>query len=87
MKSLREINGRIKSMLDTCERPLAGEPTQHQAQDYEDAEGDEGSIENRLLVVKHAVYDQSVQVERLDERLIECMTVGFTELQNLSTDQ
>lgn len=75
-------------MSDTHVRGrLQGLPAQHQAQDYEDAEDDEGSIEDCLLTVEHVVYDQSIQIKQLEECMIECMIAGFTELQNLSMGQ
>lgn len=73
----QKIDDRTKGMSDTHVRGrLQGEPVQVQ-------EDDEESIANRLLAVEHAVYDQSVQIEQLEE----WMTTGFTDICNHSTDQ
>ena len=45
-------------------------------------ENDDDSIENRLLAVEHAVYDQSLQIEQLEDKV----TIGFVDLRNLLND-
>lgn len=66
-------------MLDTHVR---GRIQGEQAPVQDDGD-DEDSIENCLLVVEHAVFDQSVQMEQLEE----WMTAGFIEIRNHSMKQ
>ena len=40
------------------------------------------SIENRLLAIEHVVFDQSVQIEQLEERV----AIGFSNLHNQLTE-
>ena len=39
-----------------------------QAPDEADDDAEADSIENRLLAVEHAVFDQSIQIEQWDDR-------------------
>ena len=41
-------------------------------------EKDDNSIANRLLAVEHAIYDQSLQIEQLKDKV----TTGFADLRN-----
>ena len=70
----QKIDRRTRSMSDThVYNRVQGESASVQAN-----EDDEDSIENRLLVVKHAVYDQSLQIEQLEN----IVTSGFADLRN-----
>lgn len=58
---------------------MQGELAHAQARDEEDG----NSIENRLLLVERSVYDQSIQVELLEDR----MTADFNDMRNSTTRQ
>lgn len=73
------IDGRTKAMSDThVARHLQRGQAPNEADD--DAEAD--SIENRLLAIENAVFDQSIQIEQLDER----MATGFSDIRNQLTE-
>ena len=71
----QKINGRTKAIPDThVNRRLQGGQTPVQVDDAE-----ANSIENHLLAIEHAVFDQSIQSEQLDERVA---SVFFTFMIN-----
>lgn len=66
------------NMFETHTRGhIQGENIQAQATEVEH------SVEDHLLAVKEAVYDQSIQIELLEERV----TAGFFEMRRTSTEQ
>ncbi|RWR91264.1 serine/threonine-protein phosphatase 7 long form [Cinnamomum micranthum f. kanehirae] len=67
-------SGRTQSMSDTHvrRRPQRGQASV-QANDAET-----NSIEDRLLAIEHAVYDQSLQIKQLEERV----ATGFSGISN-----
>ena len=64
-------------MSDTRAETSSGGQAPLQAGD-----ADADSIENRLLAAEHAMFDQSVQIEQLDERV----ATSFSDIHNQLTE-
>eukprot|EP00268_Persea_americana_P020786 TRINITY_DN20865_c0_g1_i3.p2 TRINITY_DN20865_c0_g1~~TRINITY_DN20865_c0_g1_i3.p2 ORF type:complete len:111 (-),score=21.02 TRINITY_DN20865_c0_g1_i3:115-447(-) len=70
----QKIDRRTKAMYEShVYNRLQGEPARVQAN-----EDDEDSIENRFLAIENAVFDQSLQIEQLEEKV----TSGFNDLRS-----
>lgn len=70
----QKIDGMTKAMFNTHVRGrLQGEQARVQAD-----EEVEYSIENRLLAIENVVFDQSVQIEHLEEKV----TSGYSDIRN-----
>ncbi|XXG60543.1 hypothetical protein AAC387_Pa04g2424 [Persea americana] len=74
----QNIDRRTKAMSEShIHNRLQGEPAHIPAD-----EDDEDSIGNQLLAIEHAVYDQPLQIEQLEENV----TTGFTDLWDQLTE-